>query len=95
MNIPGGFKEEEIKFSVKDQKVTVNCNSLEHKKKFVGSFDLEGEEYDFNSEKKKIEIQGERVKVLFYKWWFQIQQILTFKTQNSQFNKNMLQILSF
>ena len=66
MNIPGGFKEEEIKFTVKDHKVTINCHSVEHKKKFTGSFDME-RDYDFNSSKNKIEIQGERVRILFYK----------------------------
>merc|ERR1712156_1266166 len=66
MNIPGGFKEEEIKFTVKDHKVTINCNSIEHKKKFTGSFDME-HEYDFNNEKNKMEIDGERVRILFYK----------------------------
>merc|ERR1712043_34685 len=67
MNIPGGFKEEEIKFTVKDHKVTINCNSIEHKKKFTGSFDMENEGYDFTSEKNKMEIEGERVRILFYK----------------------------
>ena len=66
MNIPGGFKEEEIKFTVKDHKVTINCHSVEHKKKFTGSFGME-RDYDFNSSKNKIEIQGERVRILFYK----------------------------
>ena len=66
MNIPGGFKEEEIKFTVKDHKVTINCKSIEHKKQFTGSFDME-RDYDFYSPKNKIEIQGEKVRILFYK----------------------------
>ena len=41
MNVPGGFKPEDLKFKVNEMKVTVEAHNLESKKKFSGTFDME------------------------------------------------------